>query len=346
MTFYPAPPRDPYRASTGSMPPRTPNRSSSYSVAGSPHSHRTRHDEPRDDSTVYGGHTPNQSSSALHPSSTGSHAHHRRSSNAGHEPPPASMSRYYHGGAFVEPAVSHGGDRRRRSSLSAPVAPPPAASVPRSHAHRSWSSYHHEIDIKEDSSRRGSTRIPRKYVNKEALQQMSLLYEEDRSGALIVLKALTRPEIEHLVELTEYIRAHRPGHSSSHKREKHVRIITEPTDAVPHPEDVHNHHSRAPTLYTTGPPPSTSGHYYAASSVPRSSGSPNASIYTLSRAGEDAKAAESKARRREYRAESSGSWQDDRRVAKARHEAEENARRAEDASRKERRREREVVLVR
>ena len=206
MTFYPAPPRDPYRASTGSMPPRTPNRSSSYSVAGSPHSHRTRHEEPRDDITVYGGHTPNQSSSALHPSTTSSHAHHRRSSNAGHEPPPASMSRYYHGGVFVEPAVSHGGDRRRRSSLSAPVAPPPAASVPRSHAHRSWSTYHHEIDIKEDSSRRGSTRIPRKYVNKEALQQMSLLYEEDRSGALIVLKALTRPEIEHLVELTEYIR--------------------------------------------------------------------------------------------------------------------------------------------
>lgn len=340
MTFYPAPPRDSYRASTGSMPPSTPTRRSSISHAGSPPSHH-------DSASSYGGHTPNQSSGSLHPSNTSSHTHRRRPSNAGHEPPPASMSRYYTGGVYVEPAVSHGVERRRRSSMSAPVVPP-VASAPRSHAHRSWSSYHHEIEVKEDGSRRGTTRIPRKYVNKEALQQMSLLYEEDRSGALVVLKALPRAEIEHLVELTEYLRAHRsPGHSSSHKREKHVRIITEPTDAVPHPEDMHSHHSRAPKIYSTGPPPSTSGHYYTASSIPRSHGSPRSSIYALSKAEDAAASAEAKARRREYRAESSGGWHDERRALKARHDAEEKARRLEDEVHKDQtKREREIVVVR
>ena len=57
--------------------------------------------------------------------------------------------------------------------------------------------------------RRGTTRFPRKLVNKEAVEQAGLSFEED-NGFIIVLRALPRQEIEYLVESTESIRGKLP----------------------------------------------------------------------------------------------------------------------------------------
>lgn len=210
MTFYPA--ANPYRASTGSMPmrvPQSPNRSKFDDACDSCGSSSDEHYLPLN--TPFSN-TPNASGS-LHPP----HAHRsRRTSAAGIEPGKV-LTRYHNGALVLEPATSyttHGGERRRRSSVSAADAPrrssisaAPPADVPRSHAHRSWAQYHQEIDIKEDNAiQRGTTRFPRKLVNKDACRQANLPFEEGRDGSIIVLRALPRGEIEHLVELTESIR--------------------------------------------------------------------------------------------------------------------------------------------
>ncbi|RPB24840.1 hypothetical protein L211DRAFT_153204 [Terfezia boudieri ATCC MYA-4762] len=212
MTFYTAP--NPYRASTGSMPIRA---SHSHSHSHSPN--RSRFEETCDScgssytdehllhiNTPFSG-TPSASASSLHPTSSQSHRHRRvPNSNSGIEPGHV-LTRYHNGALVLEPATSsygpHGnGERRRRPSISQQS----PASIPRSQARRSFASYQQEIDIQEESSvRRGTTRFPRKLVNKEAVQQAGLPFEE-ANGMIIVLRALPRSEIEHLVEMTESIR--------------------------------------------------------------------------------------------------------------------------------------------
>lgn len=335
MTFYPAP-SNPYRASTGSMPlriPHSPNRSKFEETCDSCGSSYTdEHLLPIN--TPFSG-TPSASAANLHPPSPHSH-HPRRVSNTGIEPGKV-LTRYHNGALVLEPATSsygtHGGERRRRSSISAPS---PAA-VPRSHARRSWASYHQEIDIQEENSiRRGTTRFPRKLVNKEAVQQAGLPFEEG-NGTIVVLRALPRSEIEHLVEMTESIRSRRQ-HSHSHHRhterhvEKHVRIITSPTETIEHPE-AHRRHRRESF---SGSSPQIIHQYVE---------DPRHSSHRLSRAEDEAAAAADKARRKEYRAETSGSWLDERRAVKARHEAEEKARIFDEVARRERRT-KEVIVIR
>lgn len=337
MTFYPVP-QNPYRASTGSMPirvPHSPNRSKFEETCDSCGSSYTdEHLLPLN--TPFSG-TPTASAASLHPPSPhAQHSHRRRVSNAEIEPGKV-LTRYHNGAIMLEPATSsygtHGGDRRRRSSISAPS----PASVPRSHARKSWASYQQEIDITQDDAvRRGTTRFPRKLVNKEAVQELGLPYEEDRSGSIVVLRALPRSEIEHLVELTATIRSRRSHSHSHHKHtekhvEKHVRIITSPTETIEHP-DAHHRHRRG----SVSGPASTVVHHYV---------DPRHSSQRLSRAEEEAAAAADKARRREYRAETSGNWLDGRRAAKAREEAEDKARVFDEVSRKERRT-KEVIIVR
>ena len=214
MTFYTSTAPNPYRASTGSMPSRIPQ---------SPDRPDRRYEDTCEScgssytdehllhfNTPFSG-TPNASANSLHPPP---HTHRARRTSNAHEPPKM-LTRYHNGALVLEPATSsygtHGGERRRRSSISAPSAPSApiatAAAVPRAHARRSWATYQNEIDITEDNAlRRGTTRFPRKFVNKEAVQQMNLPFEEDRGGNIVVLRALPRSEIEHLVELTESIR--------------------------------------------------------------------------------------------------------------------------------------------
>lgn len=339
MTFYPAP-ANPYRASTGSMPLRIP-----HSHSHSPN--KSKFEETCEScgssytdehllqfNTPFSG-TPRESAASLHPPSPHTHGRPRRPSNAGIEPGKV-LTRYHNGALVLEPATSsygHTGERRRRSSISAPS----PASIPRSHARRSFASYQQEIDIQEaDSARRGTTRFPRKLVNKEAVQQAGLPFEEG-NGTIIVLRALPRAEIEHLVEMTESIRARRHHSHSHHKHseklvEKHVRIIPSPTEAIEHPE-AHRRHRRESF---GGSSPQIIHHYVE---------DPRHSSHRLSRAEEEAAAAADKARRKEYRAETSGSWLDGRRAAKARQEAEEKARVYDEVSRKERRT-KEVIVVR
>ncbi|KAF8449816.1 hypothetical protein BGX38DRAFT_1142466 [Terfezia claveryi] len=302
MTFYTTP--NPYRASTGSMPIRA---SHSHSHSHSPN--RSRFEETCDScgssytdehllhiNTPFSG-TPSASASSLHPPSPHSHRHRRVSnSNPGIEPGHV-LTRYHNGALVVEPATSSygpqgGGERRRRPSVSAQS----PASIPRSHARRSFASYQQEIDIQEASSvRRGTTRFPRKLVNKEAVQQAGLPFEEG-NGTIIVLRALPRSEIEHLVEMTESIRARRHHSHSHHKHtekhvEKHVRILTAPTERP-----------------FSGSSPQIIHHYVE---------DPRHSSHRLSRA-EEAAAAADKARRKEYRAESSSSWHEDRKERRTR----------------------------
>lgn len=298
MTFYPAP--NPYRASTGSMPiraPHSPNRSRFEETCGSCGSSYTD-EHLLHLNTPFSG-TPSASATSLQPPPPHSY-HHRRvsNSNSGIEPGQV-LTRYHNGALVLEPATSsygtHSGERRRRSSISAQS----PTSIPRSHARRSFASYQQEIDIQEENTvRRGTTRFPRKLVNKEAVQQAGLPFEEG-NGTIIVLRALPRSDIEHLVEMTESIRARR-HHSHSHQKhtEKHVRIITAPTETI-------DPHQRRRRESFSGSSPQIIHPYPE---------DPRYSSHRLSRAEEAAAAATAdKPRRKEYRAESSSSWYDGRR---------------------------------
>lgn len=84
----------------------------------------------------------------------------------------------------------------------------------RSASRGGYTKYHHGIEHFDDDSyvggsdvgRRGRTRFPRKLVNREAVEEMGLPWTEEHDGAIIVLRALDRTEIERLVDLTEEIR--------------------------------------------------------------------------------------------------------------------------------------------
>ncbi|KAF8467678.1 hypothetical protein BDZ91DRAFT_121627 [Kalaharituber pfeilii] len=207
MTFYHTPIANPYRASTGSMPlrvPTSPSRSKYEETCESCGSSYT-------DEHLLPLNTPFSSSGSLQPPPQHHHRP-RRASNSAHEPPKI-LTRYPNGAIILEPATSyptHGSERRRRPPVSAPPSPPSHGSIPRSVAHRPWASYYKEISVTEDNAARpGTTRFPRKLVNKDAVKQMGLPFEEERGGAIVVPSALPRSEIERLVELTESIRGRR-----------------------------------------------------------------------------------------------------------------------------------------
>lgn len=277
MTFYPAP--SPYRSSTGSMPVpiQEPNSSSSPRRERSSRKHEDRQEHKYSSSHDDGNptlklntpfsSTPRQSSHSLQPPSP-DHRGTRRSSHSGGEHPRI-LTRYPHGALIMEPAYSlsgggggsGSGERRRRSSVSSPsVAGSSAAALPRSHARRSWQSYQNDIDIEEeDTVRPGTTRIPRKLVNRAAAEQSGLPFEEERgTGAIVFKRALPRGEIERLVETTEAIRSRHAGKKPEQKKEKHVRIIPHPTEEIPAEEPgSHSHsyghgHSHGKTYHASG----------------------------------------------------------------------------------------------
>lgn len=105
----------------------------------------------------------------------------------------------YSGHALMVPASSM--DRHRSASGNRSVT-------------RGYSKHYHGIEQFDDDSvetssdvgRRGRTRFPRKLVNKEAVEEMGLPWTEEHDGALVILRALDRTEIERLVDLTEEIR--------------------------------------------------------------------------------------------------------------------------------------------
>lgn len=77
----------------------------------------------------------------------------------------------------------------------------------------SYSKYHHGIEQFDEEyndgttvGRRGRTRFPRRLVSREAVEQLGLPWTEEHDGAIVVLRALDRTEIERLVDLTEEVR--------------------------------------------------------------------------------------------------------------------------------------------
>lgn len=80
-------------------------------------------------------------------------------------------------------------------------------------ARSSYTRYHHNIEHLDDGEfegtsdtrRRGRTRFPRKLVNKEAVEELGLPWSEEHDGAIVVLQALDRTEIDRLVDLTKEI---------------------------------------------------------------------------------------------------------------------------------------------
>lgn len=112
---------------------------------------------------------------------------------------PIRENRLYHGysnNMVITPAFS--GDRHRSHSTG------------NDRAHSSYTRFHHNIehldaesgDPSPDVGRRGRTRFPRRLVNKEAVEELGLPWSEEHDGAIVVLRALDRTEIDRLVDLT------------------------------------------------------------------------------------------------------------------------------------------------
>lgn len=210
---------------------------------------------------------PNTSSASLQPSSSGhrrsssghrspsGHRSRRSSTTSAHHEPPKVLTRYPNGALVLEPASSYTHERRQQPSHSSSSAMPGgSAAVPRTHqyhysnrheARKSWANYesgpssNYEADIAftaDSTAVRGTTKIPRRLVNKDAVKQMGYQYEEDRvTGAITVQRVLGKEELQRLVELTEQLRANRHSSSSgTESHEKHVRIITHPTETFKH----------------------------------------------------------------------------------------------------------------
>lgn len=121
-------------------------------------------------------------------------------------------------GPLSAPLAQHRGYHSEHSRQALVV---PASSIDRhrsaSRSRSGYTKYHHAIEHLNDESfevgsvgsevgRRGRTRFPRKLVSKEAVEEMGLPWSEESDGALVVLRALDRTEIERLVDLTEEIR--------------------------------------------------------------------------------------------------------------------------------------------
>jgi len=118
-------------------------------------------------------------------------------------------------------------------------------------------------DHRGERTRPGTTRFPRKFVNREAVEEAGWPFEEDReTGAIVVFKALAKKEIDALVERTSYIRKRRAEGG-------HPRPITttpapaiskpRPTTPVRHAEDRDKHVAFSPErttiIHQTDAPP-------------------------------------------------------------------------------------------
>ncbi len=71
--------------------------------------------------------------------------------------------------------------------------------------------YRKDINVSEyepdhDVPRKGRTKFPKKLVKREAVEELGYPFQQNEDGAIIVLQALGRHEIEELVDLTEEIR--------------------------------------------------------------------------------------------------------------------------------------------
>lgn len=83
-------------------------------------------------------------------------------------------------------------------------------------ARSTYTKFHHNIEHLDDEITdggadvghrgRGRTRFPRRLVNKAAVEELGLPWSEEHDGAIVVLRALNRTEIDQLVDLTTEIR--------------------------------------------------------------------------------------------------------------------------------------------
>ncbi|KAI5838718.1 hypothetical protein DFP73DRAFT_616657 [Morchella snyderi] len=152
-------------------------------------------------------------------------------------------------GPLSAPLAQHRGYRSDRSAQTLIV---PASSIDRhrsaSRSRSGYTKYHHAIEhfndeslevgsVGSDVGRRGRTRFPHRLVSKEAVEEMGLPWSEESDGALVVLRALDRTEIERLVDLTGEIRRRRSGSGKSVSF-NHKAIIHDPIPYAPTPPPV------------------------------------------------------------------------------------------------------------
>jgi len=90
---------------------------------------------------------------------------------------------------------------------------------------------------RDERTRPGTTRFPRKFVNRDAVEEAGWPFEEDReTGAIVVFKALSKKEIDTLVERTSYIRKLRAEGGPQRS-----------TNTAPVPISAHSHKTRPTT---------------------------------------------------------------------------------------------------
>ncbi|CUS14784.1 unnamed protein product [Tuber aestivum] len=254
---------------------------------------------------------------------------------------------------LIVPASSNPNrDRRRRDSISGPLSA-------RTLAEHGYTRYYKSIDIQDDhegnadggAGRRGRTRFPRKLVSKEAIEEMGLPWTEDLDRCLVVLRALSRTEIERLVDLTEEIRRRRNSTGKAVTFEEKTIIHEAPPYAPEPPPIVQERIVHHRPSHETGRPhtPLTSDTMARLSSDYSSHrisktvtttttttspkfgptgfiGLPGSSQEKLARAEEKAARAEDRATRLEERAEITGRAKDEHEAFKARAKAQEKQR--------------------
>lgn len=124
----------------------------------------------------------------------------------------------------------------------------------------------HDVDRDEhrgERARPGTTKFPRKFVNRDAVEEAGWPFEEDReTGAIIVFKALSKKEIDALVERTSHLRkrraeggSHRPNTTAAapstiHTHKPHPTTPVRPTTPGRHTEDRDKHVAFSPERTT------------------------------------------------------------------------------------------------
>ncbi|RPA85323.1 hypothetical protein BJ508DRAFT_322766 [Ascobolus immersus RN42] len=118
-------------------------------------------------------------------------------------------------------------------------------------------------DHREERTRPGTTRFPRKFVNRDAVEEAGWPFEEDReTGAIVVFKALSKKEIDSLVERTSHIRKRRAeGGPQRPSTLTPALAITKPRPTTParHSEERDKHVAFSPErttiIHQTDAPP-------------------------------------------------------------------------------------------
>lgn len=148
-----------------------------------------------------------------------------RPSTRGHSPPPTSKHLDVYN-SRLEPHSSSTSGRPRRGSVYAPSSghnarmADPRASLPTFRASDPKASSSSIRRTPDEEARRGSTRFPRKFVNREAVVEAGFPFEEDReTGAITVFKAMSKSQIDDLIERTAVIRL---------SKERHGRVVSDP----------------------------------------------------------------------------------------------------------------------